>query len=338
MPSDTTAGVVAWLHRPQAWPQPTQRVSVQETHMSWIFLTDRYAYKLKKPVRHPYLDFSTVAAREFNCLEEVRLNARLAPGVYLDVVPVMLEADGAIRLRGTGAVVDWLVQMRRLPAERELRQALRAGTADPASVREAAIRLANFYRESPPAETSGEAWRHRLESAVRTTRDDLLEPAFHLPAADILRVSEEQLQFIARNSQRLDERVRGGHVVEGHGDLRPEHVYLTRPPVFIDCLEFNRELRIVDTADELAFLSLECAMLGNGWVGALFETSYAEVTGDVIPRDVSRFHASMRAMLRARLAARHTREATYRRDPRWLGKARRYLGYAARCLTVLAHA
>src|SRR3989338_3277770 len=105
---------VAFLRQPQAYPEKPARIETIETHMSWVFLTPQHAYKLKKPVRYDYLDFSTVAARKKNCEEERRLNQRLAPGVYLNVIPLTLDSDGAMRLGEPGEILDWLVMMRRL--------------------------------------------------------------------------------------------------------------------------------------------------------------------------------------------------------------------------------
>ena len=108
---------VAFLKQPQTYPDHPPRVETIETHMSWVFLTPQHAFKLKKPVRYDYLDFSTLAARKKNCEEEVRLNQRLAPGVYRGVVALTMDARGEARIDGQGEVVDWLVKMRRLSAE-----------------------------------------------------------------------------------------------------------------------------------------------------------------------------------------------------------------------------
>lgn len=110
----STAEKVAFLRTPAAYPTHPRRVDVIETHMSWVFLAGDRVYKLKKPVHYPFLDFRTLASREFHCREEVRLNRRLAPHVYLGVVPLTQDHGGALALGGGGEVVDWLVEMRRL--------------------------------------------------------------------------------------------------------------------------------------------------------------------------------------------------------------------------------
>lgn len=117
---------VAFLRRPEAYPSRPARVEVVETHMSWVFLTDELAYKLKKPVLYQFLDFSTVEARRLNCEREVSLNRRLAADVYHGIVSLDLGSDGNLRLGGGGTAVDWLVKMRRLPAHRMLDAAIRS--------------------------------------------------------------------------------------------------------------------------------------------------------------------------------------------------------------------
>ena len=118
---------VAHLSRPESYPEETAAVEVVQTHMSCVFLTDRHAWKLKKPVRHDFLDFSTLEARRADCEEELRLNRRLARDVYLEIVPLTFTSDGALRLGGDGEVMEWLVKMRRLPAQLMLDHAIRHG-------------------------------------------------------------------------------------------------------------------------------------------------------------------------------------------------------------------
>ncbi|MBI3915832.1 MAG: hypothetical protein HY322_02345 [Betaproteobacteria bacterium] len=126
---------VAFLRRPEAYAPAPHRVDVVETHMSWVFLADALVYKLKKPVRYEFLDFSTLEARRLNCQREVELNRRLAPDVYRGTVPLTLRSDGSLRLGGPGTTIEWLVEMRRLPADRMLDAAIRSHSVEPADVR-----------------------------------------------------------------------------------------------------------------------------------------------------------------------------------------------------------
>jgi aminoglycoside phosphotransferase family enzyme len=318
---------VDFLRRRESYPGQTGAIRAIETHISWVFLTDAHAYKLKKPVRYPFLDFRTIDARHIDSLDEVRLNRRLAGDVYLGVVPMSI-VDGSPRLGGDGSAVDWLVKMRRLPLERMLDQLIEQRKIGPGGIRSAAQVLARFYRGQPAVEIAPHEYRRRLQDDIDENESELSDGAFPLPADRIHQLCRRQRALIESAAPLFDERVRQGRIVEGHGDLRPEHVCMLESPVIIDCLEFRRQFRILDAADELAYLGLECERLGAPWVvNELFET-YREITGDH-PADVLiHFHASVRACLRAKLAIWHNRDHG-RKDPeRWVLKAMSYLQLA----------
>jgi aminoglycoside phosphotransferase family enzyme len=328
-PSYDERAKVALLQRPETYPEDPGRLETVETHMSWVFLTERHAYKLKKPVRYEYLDFSTLASRRKNCEEELRLNQRLAPGVYLAVVPLAVDARGNARLEGAGEILDWLVKMRRLPADRMLDNLIRRQAVSEAEVRNLAAGLAAFYRESPPVRLPPAEYRRRCERSVYANRRALSDRLYDLPAGEIAAVHEAQERILRYSPELFDTRVQAGRIVEGHGDLRPEHVCLEREPVIFDRLEFNREFRIVDAADELAFLSMECERLGAPSVGPVLFQVYEETTGDRPPPPLVSFYKAYRACLRAKLAIWHTRELPPPQWRKWRALAADYLALAA---------
>jgi len=303
----STSEIVSFLRQAAAHGDGTREVAVVETHMSWLFLTDADVYKLKKAMRQDGLDFSTPALRRYNCDEEVRLNRRLAPDVYLGVVAVTRQPDGRLALGGPGEAVDWLVHMRRLPAERSLDRVLQTGRANAAgpAIRDVAQRLARFYAEAAPEMVGGAAYGDRLAAGVRLDWDALAAPHYGLPLAKVNRLADAQLDLLERRRPLFAARADGGHLVEGHGDLRPEHIWLVEPPVVIDCIEFNRTLRVLDPADDLAFLALECERLGAPGLGSTFMDAYVAATGDQPPPEVLGFYRVYRAMRRATIAARH---------------------------------
>lgn len=321
---------LGFLRRPDAYPDATARVEAVETHMSWVFLTDTHAYKLKKPVRYAYLDFSTVEARRLDCEQEVRLNRRLAAEVYLGVIPLVLGADGQLSLGGAGETVDWLVQMRRLPAERMLDHLLLGGAVEQAEIGRLARRLARFYAETAAESIAPEAYRQGLAGRIEDNLRELASPEFGLDPDQTRRLARIQSSFLQRHAAWFDRRVRQGRIVEGHGDLRPEHVCLLAEPVVIDCLEFKREFRILDPADELGYLALECERLHAPHVGCWLLESYGEASGDTPPEALIHFYQSCRAALRAKLAVWHLRDDGRRPPGTWLATARDYLELAQR--------
>ncbi|MBU1223736.1 MAG: hypothetical protein KKA22_17020 [Gammaproteobacteria bacterium] len=324
------AAKLGFLGRPQAYPEATARVDAVETHMSWVFLTDTHAYKLKKPVCYPYLDFSTVEARRRDCEEEVRLNRRLAAEVYLGVVPLVRDAEGRLSLSGKGETVDWLVQMLRLPADRMLDHLLRSGTVEQVEIIQLAHRLARFYAATAAETIAPDAYRHDLAARIEDNLQELRSPEFDLPQAGLEHIAHLQLRFLQDHAECFDSRVRQGRIVEGHGDLRPEHVCLLAEPVVIDCLEFRREFRILDPADELGYLALECERLHAPQVGGWMLEAYREASGDAPPDALIHFYQSCRAVLRAKLALWHLRDDGRHPPGKWVAAAMEYLDLAQR--------
>lgn len=305
-------------------------VEVIETHMSWVFLVGDQVLKLKKPVRYPFLDFSTLAAREACCREELRLNRRLAPGVYRGLMAVQ-SADGRLVLREegeapAGPTVDWLVWMRRLPRERMLDARLAAGTLAAAEIDALVGVLARFYRDAVRPAPDPAAYLARFEREHAVDREVLLRPQFQLRGA-----SEALDRFaaaLAAGRALLRERAERGCIVDGHGDLRPGHVALLETPVVIDCLEFNAALRQVDPFDELCFLALECELAGAAWVGPRLVAGCASALGDRPSEALLHLYGAARALLRARLAMAHLLDPQPRTPQRWPAQAQRYVDRA----------
>jgi uncharacterized protein len=330
------AGKIAFLSRPDAYPGQPAAVEVIHTHMSCVFLTDRHAYKLKKPIRTGFLDFSTTEARRHDSEEELRLNRRLAPDVYLDTVPLTLDAQRGLQLGGSGATVDWLVRMRRLPAQRMLDAAIHAKTVTAHEVRRFTSVLSDFYRSCEPVAISEGRYRERFEQEIESNHRELSVPRYGMALEKLAAVFPAQLEFLRAQAALLDARVRGSRIVEGHGDLRPEHVFLGEPPVFIDCLEFNPDWRLVDPVDEFAYLAMECEHAGAAWIGDLALATYSEVTKDDAPRPLIRFYKAYRAGLRAKLAAWHLNDHPDEAErKKWTARAASYLELARRYSVML---
>lgn len=324
---------VRFLSQPDAYPEHPSRVTALETHMSWVFLTDTHVYKLKKPVRYDYLDFSTLAARRRDSEAEVRLNRRLAPGVYLGIVALTRSRTGQLQLGGKGRVLDWLVRMRRLPGERMLDALIRGGQVREPDIDRLGRRLAAFYAHAPVEPLSAEAYRDRLAARIRANAEALTHPAFGLDAGVPARIAGAQLDFLDSRATVVAERVTARRIVEGHGDLRPEHVCLLDEPVVIDCLEFSRELRILDALDELGYFALECERMDAAIVGKWLLASYVTARGDAAPLALLHFYQSCRALLRAKLALWHLCDDGRGEAGRWRTAGQAYLALGERHVT-----
>lgn len=325
----STSEKVQFLSQSNSYPEAPEDscrpVEVIETHMSWVFLTEQYAYKLKKPVRYRFLNFSTLEARYQDCQAELRLNRRLAPQVYLDIVPLVVNAQEKLQLNGDGRVIDWLVKMRRLPAENMLDVAIREGTVEAAELSRVVQQFVHFYQALPPANLSTAEYLGRLKSDLQATCQDLELYANGLSREFVSHLTTALLTFLEAEAELFGDRIRQGNVIEGHGDLRPEHICLRPEVAIIDCLEFDRSLRILDCVDELAFLSLECDRLGAAWVGEQILAGYCHMAQDTPPDSLIRFYKAYRACLRAKLAIWHMKEPGQRDKSDWFRRAQIYL-------------
>ena len=336
MAEATLAQKVAFLSRPEAYGPGVDAVACRETHMSWVFLAGARAYKLKKPVRFSYLDFSTQARREAACQAEIKLNRRLAPDVYLEVASLTTALPStcsgsyaALSLGGPGPIVDWLVVMRRLDERQTLEHALQQHSVEQWQLDRLVAALVQFYRRTAPVPISPALhlsdWRESLAYNHRV----LLEPRFGLPAGLVTKVDGVQRRFLAQRRELLVGRVLGRRIVDGHGDLRPEHIWLGDPVRIIDCLEFNDRLRAGDPLDEIAFLSLECERLGAAWAGEWVRRRVMRGLYEDVPEALFWFYRCHRATLRARLAIAHLLEPNPRTPEKWPQLARSYLEIAA---------
>ena len=316
---------VAFLSRPEAYPDVAGRVEAKQTHRSWIFLTATHAWKLKKPVRTEYLDFSTPDARRRDCVKEVRLNRRLARDVYRGVVTLNSGRQGHLQLNAPGQPVDWLVCMRRLPSDRMLDEVIARRAVDEEDVLRLASLLAGFYKRSVPVRIAGPEYRRRLAAHLESARNELLKPEYRLPS-NVVEDTGFELEFLRQNQALFDNRVQAGKIIDAHGDLRPEHICLEPcQPVIIDCLEFNRNLRILDAVSEITFLALECERLGAPNIGRLILNRYSEETGDRPSEKLLAFYKSYHACVRAKIAVWHLKDNGIRDRDTWITKATDYL-------------
>lgn len=299
-----------------------------ETHFAWIFLTRSCAYKLKKPIHNDIVDLRSLAARQHACQQELLLNRRLSPAVYLGLVPLVRTGDCRIGVDEPGMVVDWLVQMQRLRSALMLDRAILGGTTSLAALIDVGLRLADFYRVQPRVALEPGRYVERIARQIRNDEVALCAPELQLDSRRIHAAIATQRLVFGRMQEELASRARERHIVEAHGDLRPEHICLSDPPEFIDALEAPADLRTLDPAEELAFLWLECAQLGNGKVGWIILETYMQEARDSVSRQLLDFYASRRATVRAKLVAWHLQDPQVRHKAAWIERAHAYLDVA----------
>jgi len=336
-----TAAIVRFLRESRHYPDRPTRIEVIETHFAWIFLADAYAYKLKKPVCRGRMDYRTIAARKRVCCDEVILNRRLAPETYLGVIPITRASDGTLALgrSGHGRVVDWVVKMHRLPAERMLDRAIIERHVHNQDLRALVARLTRFFDAAVRQPMSANRYVEHLAARTTQNQRDLCSPDLGLNRRLVTRITGMQFAFLAEHAASVG--VRAEHLIDGHGDLRPEHVYLgseTEGPCVIDCLEFDPGLRWLDPGEEMAFLAMECRMLGARALSRALLARYRSATLTPPDAPLMDFYTSQSALTRAKLAAWHLHDPEIARHAAaWRARAQRYLLMAARFIRRANH-
>ncbi len=318
------------FQRPDLYQDHPAHVECIETHLSWVFLTNRFAYKIRKPIRYGKLNYTTVHSRLHDQMKELIQNRRLAEGLYYGLVPLTYSLEEGFKAEGSGKVVEWMIKMRRLPAEQMLEFKIKNNTLKDADIRTIVDRLAFFYLYQEGVLTDGELYLVRLENEAGFNHSLLSNPSYGLSFDMLSRLYRTQLRFLSIFGETLAERARKGHVIDGHGDLRPEHICIEpeRPPTIFDCLHFDPELRKIDCVDELSFLSLECERIGAPQVDGLIFNRYCEVTKDRPMEPLRSFYKIYRSCMWARLAIERTRELEKNMWQKWIHRAKQYLGLA----------
>lgn len=287
----------------QAYPHPVSQLQLIETHISWVLLTGTYAYKIKKPLDLGFLDYSTLERREQACREELRLNRRLAPQLYLDVLPVTGSAAQP-RMGGDGKVLDYAVKMRQFPQHCQLDRLLASGALQEHEIDDLALHLARFHARAPHAAADSAfgqpaaIWRSVAENFAT------LQP---LRKAE-LRQALQSLQAWSRvEHQRLaplmQQRLLQGQVREGHGDLHLGNlVRLDDRILAFDGIEFNPALRWLDVISDLAFTSMDLRRHGREDLAYRLLARYLESSGDYEALPLLRYYEVYRALVRAKVA------------------------------------
>lgn len=345
LPADAvdTPQLIDALMQPEAFTRliPAARnVTLLQTHISLLFFVDGLdggrVYKVKKPVDLGFLDFTTLEARRHFCHEEVRLNRRLAPDVYLGVQAIVRDRNGRIRLGeyGDDEVIDFAVEMIRLPAERMLSELLAQGQVDNATLRELAKLLAEFHRTCPTGEGVDEhASPRSLRSQVEETLTQL-EPFIGTALSPVLHTSLRRWceQFLTEHESLLKQRIADGRIREGHGDLHSENICILPDRIVIyDCIEFTPRFRCRDVACELAFVAMDLDARSSRSKSECLIREYAALTSDETLSDVLPLYKVYLALVRAKVNALKSTDESVSADERQtsLRRAAQYAQLAA---------
>ncbi|MBE9527820.1 MAG: AAA family ATPase [Proteobacteria bacterium] len=310
--------VITALLSPSAYPDYTVTVELIQTHISYVLLTDSFAYKIKKPVDFGFLDFTTLDKRRHFCTEEVRLNRRLAPGLYLGVVEVR-EQSGSYSIdlatengQSDGStVVEYAVKMKRIPKGVTLEERIEDGSVTPELIRNVGARIARFHDSE--AETSERISAYGAPEVIKENTDENFSQTESFITAGI--IPEETFNFLktytdtflAEHGDLFRARVTGGFIRDCHGDIHAEHVILPDKGEIeiFDCIEFSERFRFGDTVSETAFLSMDLDFRGRPDLATVLEESYFLKTDDSAQtsggRALLNFYKTYRAYIRGKV-------------------------------------
>jgi uncharacterized protein len=313
---------LAALLEPSAYPHPVEGIELVTTHISWVLLAGDYAYKIKRPVRYAFIDLTSLERRHFLCEEELRLNRRFAPELYLAACPVV-SIGGAARIecrdaaiegsgsagekgRGPGVVLDYAVKMRRFPRDEELDRLLDAHRIEPHALETFGRELALAHARLPAVPTTS-SWGRPEEIQALLLRN-LLEcadaAAFFGAAGEVLELRAALLTMSERCAPWMAARRSNGRIRECHGDLHSRNIVRIRGRlVAFDCLEYEPAWRWIDTADEIAFLTSDLQARGRPLHAHAFRGGYLAESGDYEACRLLALYEAHRALVRAKIAA-----------------------------------
>lgn len=325
-------GLTEALKSPRIYPESPSQIGTAETHISYLFFTGRYVYKVKKPVDFGFLDFSTLEKRKFFCQQEVKLNSRLSPDIYLGVEEIR-EENGHISLGGQGKTIEYAVKMKELPSEGMLIRLVSEGKATPELMDRAALKIATFHRE---AETSNEIARFGNVSVIKKNmRENFIQTVPYI-GKSLLReqydfISERAGNFLEHNNLIFAKRKNGGLIKDCHGDLHLGAICVEKDDIHVfDCIEFNDRFRYGDTAADIAFLTMDLEYNSCHELSTAFLESYIRYSGDSDIRVVLRFYKSYRAYVRGKVMSflLDEEEVSEEQKRKALKSARGYFGLA----------
>ncbi len=289
---------------PQAYPEAVAHVRLVQTHISSLLFTGDHVYKVKRPVNYGFLDFTTLAKRRYYCRQELSLNRRLSPDVYLGVVEIR-EQDGRLSIGGPGRTVEYAVKMRQLPADRAFATLLKEGAVSVQDIRRLGELVAGFHSRSK----TGIAITQQggLKAVGRNVRENFRQTRRYIGLCltqdeydDIVAYSQA---FIAIRAETFLRRAAEGRIRDGHGDIHTGAIFIANGIYILDCIEFNRRFRYGDVASDVAFLAMDLDFHGHQELSTAFVQAYIQASGDSGLLELLDFFKAYRAYVRAKVTS-----------------------------------
>lgn len=295
--------VIEDLNNPLSLPDKTEHVSIVQTHISIVFVTDEFVYKVKKPVNFGFLDFSTLDNRKYFCDQEVSLNRRLARDIYLDVLPITLDGETHTLKGGQGNIVEYAVKMKRIPDDILMKSVFDKGKLSNRLLEKTAKILADFHLN---AETSPEIEEFATAERFKVNTDENFEQVEKYIGATIEKKAYDEIKRWTENFYHLNndlflKRIGEGRIRDCHGDLHMEHICFTEELAVIDCIEFNDRFRYSDTLADIAFLLMDLEYHGGDEFSHFLWDAYREAANERDVDSLLNFYKVYRAFVRGKV-------------------------------------
>jgi aminoglycoside phosphotransferase family enzyme len=287
------------------YPHNPAKVELIETHISYVFIAGDIVYKVKKPVKFDFLDFTSLEKRKFYCEEELRLNKRLAPDTYLDVVAISRDAQGNITLDDGVEVIDYAVRMKKLPANRMLKTLLFQGLVDKEIMDNVARKIADFHQR---AQTGGHIDAMGSIKNIRHNHEENFTETLNyinitIPEYQYKFIKDYAEKFIVEKKTLFKKRVLDHKIRDGHGDLHLEHICIADEIIIFDCIEFNEHFRCGDVAEDVAFLTMDLDFNGYPQHADTFIQTYIKHSGDADLLTLLNFYRCYYAYVRGKVTS-----------------------------------
>lgn len=293
--------IVDAMLRPQTYPEETSKIELIQTHISFVFLTQKYAYKLKKPVNFGFLDFSTLEKRRIFCEKELKLNRRLCPDIYLDVVSI--NKSKTIKINGDGETIEYALKMKRLPQECIMTRLLQEGKVDKKTISDLAVIVAKFHSE---AQTNSEITEFGASKTVRINWVENFSQTSKyigqtISKTDYAFMQKKIIHFLEKNNRLFESRMADKRIRDCHGDLHSGNIFITDKICIFDAIEFNDRFRYSDVAADVAFLAMDLDYQNRSDLSDYFIMQYTAYSKDNQLYMLLPFYKCYRAYVRGKV-------------------------------------
>jgi aminoglycoside phosphotransferase family enzyme len=295
--------LVEAMLNPQTYPEPTGKIELIQTHISFVFVTQNYVYKVKKPVNFGFLDFSTLEKRRANCEKELQLNRRLCPEIYLEVVPI--NQSKTLKIKGEGKTVEYALKMKRLPQECIMTQLLQEGKIDKKIIDQIAAIVAKFHSQ---AQTNSEISEFGSLRTVKTNWDENFTQTVKyinqtVPKADFEFMQTKINSFMDTNKALFESRISDKRIRDCHGDLHSGNIFVTDKICIFDAIEFNDRFRYSDVTADVAFLAMDLDYQKRTDLADYFIAQYIIYSKDTQLKQLLPFYKCYRAYVRGKVVS-----------------------------------